>query len=309
MIDNGSSCTQRFYRGNAAIVTTATAFRLKAEATLRLSALVLAAALLLSSHQLLQARPDGSQELAWEPVWSDEFDRPGLPDPAKWSYDVGGHGWGNRELQFYTEGRRENARVEDGRLIIEARREDWQGKPYTSARLNSKASWTYGRIDVRAKLPRGRGTWPAIWMLPVRGKYGKGGWPDNGEIDIMEHVGFDPGVVHGTIHSRAYNHVDRTQRGKNTTVADAQDAFHVYSASWTPQSIVVSVDHVSYFSFDNERLSNPQADWRHWPFDKDFRILLNVAVGGNWGGQKGVDESIWPQRLEVDYVRVFQLKR
>ena len=309
MIDNGSSSTERFYRGNAATVTTATVFRLKAEATLTLSALVLAAALLLSSHQLLQARPNGSQELAWQPVWSDEFDRPGPPDPAKWSYDVGGHGWGNRELQFYTEGRRENARVEDGRLIIEARREDWQGKPYTSARLNSKASWTYGRIDVRAKLPRGRGTWPAIWMLPVRGEYGKGGWPDNGEIDIMEHVGFDPGVVHGTIHSRAYNHVDRTQRGKNTTVADAQDAFHVYSASWTPQSIVVSVDNVSYFSFDNERLSNPQADWRHWPFDKDFRILLNVAVGGNWGGQKGVDESIWPQRLEIDYVRVFQLKR
>jgi licheninase len=245
----------------------------------------------------------------WQPVWSDEFETPGLPDPGKWSYDVGGHGWGNRELQFYTEARRENARVEDGRLIIEARREDWQGKPYTSARLNSRASWTYGRIDVRAKLPRGRGTWPAIWMLPVRGEYGKGGWPDNGEIDIMEHVGFAPAVIHGTIHARAYNHVDRTQRGKSTNVADAQNAFHVYSVVWTPQSIVVSVDDTGYFSFDNERLSNPQADWRQWPFDKDFRILLNVAVGGNWGGQKGVDESIWPQRLEIDYVRVYQVKR
>ena len=249
------------------------------------------------------------QDPAWQPVWLDEFDKPGLPDPAKWSYEVGGHGWGNRELQFYTEGRRENSRVEDGTLIIEARREDWQGKQYTSARLNSRAGWTYGRIDVRAKLPRGRGTWPAIWMLPVRGEYAKGGWPDNGEIDIMEHVGFDPGVIHGTIHSRAYNHVDRTHRGATTTVADAQDAFHVYRIDWTRQSIVAYVDNLKYFSFDNERLSNPQADWRQWPFDKDFRILFNLAVGGNWGGQKGVDESIWPQRLEIDYVRVFDLKR
>ena len=238
MIDNENNGTERFYRGRAAIVTTAS--------------LVLGAAIVLAAALPLHAGRDGSQEPAWRPVWSDEFDTPGLPDPAKWSYDVGGHGWGNRELQFYTEGRRENARVEDGRLIIEARREDWEGRPYTSARLNSKASWTYGRIDVRAKLPRGRGTWPAIWMLPVRGEYGKGGWPDNGEVDIMEHVGFDPGVVHGTIHSRAYNHVDRTQRGKS------------------------------------------------------FRNLLNVAVGGNWGGQKGVDDSIWPQRFEIDYVRVSQ---
>ena len=173
----------------------------------------------------------------------------------QWSYEVGGHGWGNRELQFYTEGRRENARVEDGTLIIEARREDWQGKQYTSARLNSRAGWTYGRIEVRAKLPRGRGTWPAIWMLPVRGEYAKGGWPDNGEIDIMEHVGFDPGVIHGTIHSRAYNHVDRTQRGATTTVADAQDAFHVYRRRLDAASRSrSSVDNLKYFSFDNERL-------------------------------------------------------
>ena len=145
-------------------------------------------------------------------------------------------------------------------------------------------------------------------MLPVRGEYAKGGWPDNGEIDIMEHVGFDPGVIHGTIHSRAYNHVDRTQRGGTTMVADAQDAFHVYRVDWTRQSIAVYVDNIKYFSFANERLKNPQADWRQWPFDKDFRILLNIAVGGNWGGRKGVDESIWPQRLEIDYVRVFQRK-
>ena len=276
--------------------------------TATLSTLVLTLAVISSGLTLLHAERNGQQDLGWEPVWSDEFDTPGLPDPARWSYEIGGHGWGNRELQFYTERRRENARVENGSLIIEARREKWQGKQYTSARLNSRGGWTYGRIEVRAKLPRGRGTWPAIWMLPVRGEYAKGGWPDNGEIDIMEHVGFDPGVIHGTVHSRAYNHVDRTQRGRTTTVADAQDAFHVYSVVWTRQSIAVSVDNTSYFSFGNERMTNPRADWRQWPFDKDFRILLNVAVGGSWGGQKGVDETIWPQRLEIDYVRVFQLK-
>jgi beta-glucanase (GH16 family) len=249
------------------------------------------------------------EESRWKPVWSDEFDKPGLPDPAKWSYEVGGHGWGNQELQFYTEARRENARVENGRLIIEARREDWRGSRFTSARLNSRQGWTYGRVEVRAKVPRGRGTWPAIWMLPVRGEYAKGGWPDNGEIDIMEHVGFDPGVIHGTIHTRAYNHVDRTQRGATIDVADAQDAFHVYWLLWTRQSIDVYVDKVKYFSFPNERQTSAQADWRQWPFDRDFRILLNVAVGGSWGGQKGVDETIWPQRLEIDYVRVSQLAR
>jgi beta-glucanase (GH16 family) len=266
-------------------------------------------------HLTGQKRPDEiitvitDDELPWKPVWSDEFDKPGLPDPAKWSYEVGGHGWGNKELQFYTEKRRRNARVENGKLIIEARREDWQGSRFTSARLNSRQGWTYGRVEVRAKLPRGSGTWPAIWMLPVKGEYANGGWPDNGEIDIMEHVGFDPGVIHGTIHTRAYNHVDRTQRGGTIDVADAQDDFHVYWLLWTRRSIDIYVDKVKYFSFPNERLTNREADWRQWPFDKEFRLLLNVAVGGNWGGQKGVDEAIWPQRLEIDYVRVSQLGR
>jgi beta-glucanase (GH16 family) len=272
--------------------------------------LLLLAASLLFGGEKQSVLTDDQRPLRWQLVWADEFDYGGLPDPSKWGYDVGGHGWGNKELQFYTARRKENARVENGRLIIEARREGHEGRGYTSARLTTKGKgdWTYGRFEVAARLPSGRGTWPAVWMLPSRKSYGDGGWPDNGEIDIMEHVGFDPGVIHGTIHSRAYNHVDRTQRGKTTTVADAQDAFHVYSVVWTRQSIVVSVDNVSYFSFDNERVANPQADWRHWPFDTDFRILLNIAVGGSWGGQKGVDETIWPQRLAIDYVRVFQPK-
>jgi licheninase len=161
-------------------------------------------------------------------------------------------------------------------------------------------------VEARAKLPRGRGTWPAIWMLPVRGTYASGGWPDNGEIDIMEHVGFDPDVIHASVHTRAYNHVDRTQRTARTTVPGAQDGFHVYAVEWKADEIRAYVDDRLYFSFKNERLTNAQADWRQWPFDRDFKILLNVAVGGNWGGQQGVDEGIWPQRMEVDYVRVLQ---
>lgn len=270
------------------------------------------ATVLISVFVLLQGRPDGPSDRApqadagWRTVWADEFDGSGLPDPARWSYDVGGSGWGNNELQFYTNERKENARVENGVLILEARREDWQGKAYTSARLNSRQGWTYGRIEARAKLPRGRGTWPAIWMLPVHGEYGNKGWPDNGEVDIMEHVGFDPDVIHASVHTRAYNHVDRTQRTAVTNVPGSQDGFHVYAVEWTAGEIRAFADGREYFSFRNERRTNPQADWRQWPFDRDFRVLLNIAVGGNWGGQKGVDETIWPQRMEIDYVRVLQ---
>jgi len=253
-----------------------------------------------------QGTPPGGASGTWRTVWADEFDGAGLPDATKWFYDVGGGGWGNNELQFYTDGRTENARVENGMLVVEARTETWQNRSYTSARLNSRAGWTYGRIEARAKLPRGRGTWPAIWMLPVRGSYGTLGWPDNGEVDIMEHVGFDPNVIHASIHTKAYNHVDRTQRTAQTTVPGAQDEFHLYAVEWTPEEIRAFVDDRQYFSFRNERLTNAQADWRQWPFDRDFRILINIAVGGNWGGQQGVDDSIWPQRMEVDYVRVLQ---
>ena len=242
----------------------------------------------------------------WRLVWSDEFETAGLPDPARWYYDTGGHGWGNNELQFYTERRAENARIENGHLVVEARRERWQERDYTSARLNTRPGWTYGRIEVRAKLPSGRGTWPAIWMLPVEWTYGKGGWPDNGEIDIMEHVGFDPDVIHASVHTQAYNHVIGTQKSATVSIPGARDTFHVYSVEWTDREIRAFVDDRRYFTFANERPANPQADYRQWPFDKNFRVLLNVAVGGNWGGQRGVDESIWPQRMEVDYVRVYE---
>ncbi|WP_116951665.1 glycoside hydrolase family 16 protein [Jiangella endophytica] len=240
----------------------------------------------------------------WDLLWADEFDQPGRPDPSRWSYDVGGDGWGNDELQFYTDGRLENARVEQGRLVIEARREDWHDRSFTSARLVSrgKGDWRYGRIEVVARLPRGRGTWPAIWMLssnPDRR------WPHDGEIDIMEHVGHDPGVIHASIHTEAYNHLAKTQRTAVTSVPDARDAFHTYSLDWDRDTISCAVDGVSYFSFEREAA----ADAARWPFDHDFHLILNVAVGGFWGGEQGVDDAAFPARMEVDSVRVFGRRR
>jgi beta-glucanase (GH16 family) len=245
----------------------------------------------------------------WQLVWADEFDYGGLPDPAKWSYDAGGHGWGNKELQFYTERRKENARVEDGRLVIEARRDNWDGHEYTSARLvtKGKGDWTYGRFEAAARLPSGRGTWPAIWMLPTHKSYGEGVWPDDGEIDIMEHVGFDPDVVHSSVHTRAYYHSIGTQKTAKVNVPTARTGFNVYAVEWTPEEIRGYVNGQHYFTFRNERLTKPEADYKQWPFDKPFHLILNVAVGGGWGGAKGVDESIWPQRMEIDYVRVYRL--
>lgn len=244
----------------------------------------------------------------WRLVWSDEFEYTGLPDSAKWGYDVGGHGWGNQELQNYTGLRKENARVESGQLIIEARRDGSASQMYTSARLLSKgkAEWTYGRFEVRAKLPSGRGTWPAIWMLPSMKSYGDGGWPDNGEIDIMEHVGFDPDVVYGSVHTRAYYHSIGTQKTGKIAVRTARTGFNVYAVEWTPREIRWYVNDKHYFTFRNERLTVRTAHYKQWPFDKPFHLILNIAVGGAWGGAQGVDQSIWPQRMEVDYVRVYQ---
>lgn len=251
-------------------------------------------------HCHAQPAVQEEQKTEWKLVWSDEFDTPGLPDKEKWAYDVGGHGWGNQELQFYTKDRAENARVEDDLLIIEARKENWEDNDYTSARLvtRGKEEWKYGKIKVRAKLPKGRGTWPAIWMLaakePLR-------WPDDGEIDIMEHVGYDQGKVHGTVHCKKYNHVIKTQKGGNVMVPDCSEEFHVYGVEWDEDIVKISLDGKPYFEFKNDG-----SGYEAWPFDNKHYLLLNIAVGGGWGGAQGVDETIWPQRMEVDYVRVYE---
>lgn len=239
----------------------------------------------------------------WKLVWSDEFERDGLPDPQRWSYDVGGHGWGNAELQFYTPARRENARVEDGHLIIEARRETWEGMDYTSARLvtKGKGDWSHGRFEIRAKLPEGRGTWPAIWMLPTEWNLGDGGWPDNGEIDIMEHVGYDAGVVHASTHTQVHQWPKETQRTATIAVPDATTAFHTYVLEWDAGEIRAYVDDRHYFTSRKDG-----GDWTSWPFFRNFHLILNLAVGGHWGGKQGVDPEVFPQRMTVDYVRVYQ---
>lgn len=233
-------------------------------------------------------------------VWSDEFNYTGLPDSNKWNYDIGGDGWGNNELQFYTNRRKENAHVEKGNLIIEARKENWENRGYTSARLITRGTgdWKYGRIEVKARIPSGLGTWPAIWMLgsttPLK-------WPDDGEIDIMEHVGYDQGKIHASIHSKKYNHVIGTQKTASTQVPDCSTQFHVYTVEWNADSVKIGIDKNEYFYFANERTG-----YEGWPFDNKLHLLLNIAVGGNWGGQKGVDSTIWPRRMEIDYVRVYQ---
>jgi beta-glucanase (GH16 family) len=239
-------------------------------------------------------------------VWSDEFENKGIPDATKWNYDLGDGcpdvcGWGNNELEYYTNDPK-NVRVEDGKLIIEAHREVKGGKAYTSARIVSKkkGDWLYGRMEIMAKLPRGKGTWPAIWMLSTDWKYG--GWPASGEIDIMEHVGFDPHVVHGTIHTEMYNHSKGTQKEGKIVVPDAQEKFHLYAIEWSADKIDFYVDDKKYHTVTKD----PNEDYKGWPFDQPFHLIMNLAVGGNWGGLHGVDESIWPQRMEIDYVRVYQ---
>jgi len=250
----------------------------------------------------------------WTLVWSDEFDTDGLPDATKWDYDTDRNalGWYNNELQYYSRARAENARVESGHLIITARREqlrgaaDWGGQNYSSARLvtRGKASWTYGFVEVRAKLPCALGTWPAIWMLGTGGT-----WPDDGEIDIMEQRGTraaDKGRVLGTIHTRAYNYFNGSLgpgQGAEVAIADACTSFHNYQLTWDAERIVIGVDNSNYFSYPNPRTG----DRTRWPFDDPQYLLLNLAVGGDLGG--AVDDAALPARLEVDYVRVYRRSR
>ena len=243
-------------------------------------------------------------EFGTTPVWQDEFNYSGKPDPKKWGYDIGDNGWGNNELQNYTDNQK-NARVENGNLIIEAFKEQSGKLNYSSARLVSKGKgdFLYGKFEIKAKLPVGRGTWPAIWMLASENTYGNKGWPDNGEIDIMEHVGFDQNNIHGNIHTKAFNHSIGTNKGNNVLINTASTEFHIYGCIWTPDYVAISVDGKEYFRFVKEK----DYQWQQWPFDKSFHLLLNIAIGGNWGGQKGVDDSIFSQKMEVDYIRVYPL--
>jgi beta-glucanase (GH16 family) len=234
----------------------------------------------------------------WSLVFADEFDAPGALDPAKWGYEIGYIR--NDEKQSYTS-RSENVRAEGGSLVIEGRKEAYQGYGYTSASINTlgRFEFLYGRVEVRAKIPTGNGSWPAIWMLGTNRT--QVGWPTCGEIDIMENVGFEPTRIHGTVHTAAYNHVQGTAKGASVTIANPWEDFHVYAMEWYPDHIDVFVDGQKYFTFRNEGTGS-----RAWPFDKPQYLLVNLAIGGSWGGQKGIDDSRFPTKYLVDYVRIYK---
>ncbi len=253
-----------------------------------------------------------------ELVWSDEFDVAGAPDASYWNIEEWTSGVVNDEDQVYT-ARPKNVRVDDGHLVIEAHKEDYSGGEYTSARLQSsgKVDILYGRIDIRARLPRGQGTWPAIWMLSSnpfhyattcededdwQGDDDCDAWPNSGEIDIMEHVGYQMGHVHGTVHSKSYPWPLWNQRKGRILVDDVANEFHVYSLQWSPDRIDIFVDDTVYLTYINEGNG-----WEEWPFDQPFHVILNLAIGGAWGKGGGpIDDSIFPQQMLVDYVRVYQ---
>ena len=238
--------------------------------------------------------------------WSDEFNTDGLPDPTKWSYDTGRNkdGWYNNEKQYYSANRPENARVQGGNLIIEARKEalsanaDWGGQQYTSARLLSKMSYQYGHVESRAFVTCPKGSWPAIWQLPSA-PYNS--WPDDGEIDIMEYVGWNAGKIYQSVHTRAYYHSINTQKSVLTDISDACNAWHVYEMTWTADRITMGIDGRNYFSFRNDG----SGDYTKWPFIHPQFLILNLAVGGDFGGVGGIDDASLPWQFKVDYVRVY----
>ena len=240
---------------------------------------------------------------SWQLTWSDEFNYEGLPDTSRWSYDVGGHGWGNHELEYYAKSDTFNANVKEGILHIIARNRSDSTNPYSSARLvtRQKGDWLYGKIEVSAKLPEGRGLWPAIWMLPTSWEYG--GWPASGEIDIMEHVGYMRDSVFFTVHTKAFNHTIGTQRSQGIFIKNLYSKFHVYGIEWSPEKIDFFLDEKLVFTYENSGNG-----FEEWPFDKKFHLIINLAVGGDWGGSRGIDPNIFPAVFLIDYVRVFQKK-
>ena len=239
-------------------------------------------------------------------VWRDEFNGSSL-DTLKWQYDTARNkvGWFNGERQYYSAG--QNLRLANGVLTIEERHEkldpvrfpDWGGQEYTSTKIFSKGSgWTYGFYEIRAKLPCARGTWPAIWMLPVEMKK----WPDDGEIDIMEQVGAEPNLIYSSLHTKLFNHQLKTQRSAQKLVPTSCSAFHVYQLDWRPGSITIGVDGQGILRVLNNRPGGKGA----WPFYVPFKMILNLAIGGDWAAAKGIDDAAMPQRMDIDYVRVWQ---
>ncbi|MCG8372897.1 MAG: glycoside hydrolase family 16 protein [Balneolales bacterium] len=239
-----------------------------------------------------------------ELVWSDEFDGTEV-DTTKWIFEEGDHGWGNRELQNYTPFGAGNTSVSDGKLHIIAKKTG-ENQNYTSARLNSKESFLYGRMEIRAKMPdyKGPGLWPALWMLGEEFRNG-GGWPASGEIDIMEYISRVPDSVLVTIHTNANNHINRTQVSSGfVPLPTIEEEFHNYGIILEEDVLHFYIDDLDNILLTFKRPENYNND--NWPFDKPFYFLLNIAVGGTLGGEN-IDDSIFPATMEIDYVRVWQL--
>ena len=255
---------------------------------------------------------------SWDLVWSDEFNIDGAPDSQRWNIEEWPSRVVNSEDQAYT-ARSKNVRVEDGTLIIEAHKEDLVGAKYSSARIQSsgKGDILFGRIEARARVPAGMGTRAAIWMLPSdpftyattcvddeawQGSETCDAWPNSGEIDILEYVGYLAGDIHGTVHNRSYHFSTWQQRKGRIFIDDATEVFHVYALEWSTDRIDVFVDDTLYFIYTNEHTG-----WESWPYDQPFHLVLNLAIGGDWGrAGGGIDDSIFPTRMEVDYVRVYE---
>jgi len=240
-------------------------------------------------------RPVQSEE--WELAWAEEFDYNGKPDAGYWGFEKGHIR--NNELQYYTD-QLENVSVSDGVCTITAKVEGPDS--ITSASINTlgKYDFLYGRVEVRARIPSALGTWPAIWMLGVNRS--DVGWPACGEIDIMEHVGYDPAKIHANIHTAAYNHVKGTNKGNTISVGDPSDDFHVYAMEWYEDHMDFFFDDSLYFSYANDMAGDPDT----WPFDEPHYLLINLAYGGGWGGREGVDTTLLPLEYLIDYVRHYR---
>jgi hypothetical protein len=235
--------------------------------------------------------------------WNDEFDLEdgAMPDADKWRFESKPAGWVNHELQTYVPGGRNGVRtafIEDGVLNIRAIRE---GKDIISARMYSKKSWTYGYMEAAIWLPKGKGTWPAYWMMPD--DFSRG-WPGCGEIDIMEEVGYHPNYTSSSIHCMKYYHAIGTQKTHERYTAGAEDSYHVYALEWTPDALNFYVDGALHFTYPNDMKNDDDT----WPFNKNFYLILNLAWGGDWGGSQGVDDNALPCTMKVAYVRVFKKK-
>ncbi len=238
----------------------------------------------------------------YECVWKDDFDKSSNLDLNKWEFSVGGNGWGNGELQFYTENRKKNIQIINNQLVIRSIFEKYQNKNFTSAKIISKTSWKYGKIRVRAKLPLAKGTWPAIWMLPA--SYNGTNWPNCGEIDICEHYGHTIGEFLFSMHSYKYNYFKNNKFHKAINLIDIVNQFNIFEIEWDENYILFKINNETYYSACKSECEYKNNN--EWPFDQEFRLIINLAVGGFEAGKYGIDVEKWPQEFIIDYVRIYQ---